>query len=283
MKTIKGFAPWIMTMIAIATMFISLGRASQVEAQLEGVSNANGIHLSQSTFGTATPQFEISNGGSNQSVVIRDSGGTPEVYIDADGGMTVNDLTVASQAASGDLDMQNNIISNIGVAGTDFGSDGSLTTAASITATAGGVNVVDGGLTVTAGGATVTAGGVTVDGGGLAVNAGLATFAGGINCTPQTEAVAADFVITPTSCILSLTSSVEVTSSATTGIITTTATSGDIVILSNNNASDAINIDGTGGTIECKANVALGASDTLTLWYNGVDEVWNCLAGYDNS
>jgi len=130
---------------------------------------------------------------------------------------------------------------------------------------------------------SVGVGGLTVDSGGLTVSAGLATFAGGVNCTPQTETVTATFVITPTSCLVSMTSNAEYTSSTTTGIITTTATDGDIVILQNNNPSAALNIDGTGGSIECKANVALGAGDTLGVLYNGTDEVWNCLFNYDNS
>jgi hypothetical protein len=137
--------------------------------------------------------------------------------------------------------------------------------------------------TWSAAGAPTLSNGLTVSSGGMTVSAGLAVFSGGINCTPQTATVAAGFVLTPTSCIISMTSSGEVTSSTTTGIITTTATSGDIVVLANNNAADVLNIDGTGGTIECKANVALGASDTLTLWYNGTDAKWNCLSSYDNS
>ncbi|GIK36561.1 MAG: hypothetical protein BroJett011_03940 [Chloroflexota bacterium] len=44
----------------------------------------------------------------------------------------------------GTLDMDNGAISNIGAAGTDFGSDGSLTTAAGVTVSAGNLTVSNG-------------------------------------------------------------------------------------------------------------------------------------------
>lgn len=52
-------------------------------------------------------------------------------------------LTVQEGGAffSSGLDMDSNAIQNIGAAGTDFGSDGSLTTAASITVTSGNLTV----------------------------------------------------------------------------------------------------------------------------------------------
>lgn len=142
-------------------------------------------------------------------------------------------------------------------------------------------NIVTKKLTVT--NDTTLQSGLTVDSGGVTVTGGLTTLSGGLNITPQTAVVTTAFVITPVSSIISLSSIGAATSSTATGIITTTATNGDIIILSNNNAADALTIDGTGGTVECKANVVLGAADTLTLWYNGADLVWNCLAGYDNS
>jgi len=115
----------------------------------------------------------------------------------------------------------------------------------------------------------------TVTQSGSVVMSGLPYF------PPQSEVVAAGFTITPTSRVVVLTSAAAVTSSATLAIITSTINAGTPLILRNGNASDVITIDGTGGTIECKANVALGASDTLTLVYNGL--VWNCLSSYDNS
>lgn len=120
------------------------------------------------------------------------------------------------------------------------------------------------------------------DGTVLDVQSGnTATFAGELIYGPQAETVAAGWSVTPTSPYVVMTSSAEVTSSTSTGIVTTTATAGQVVILRNGNASDVINVDGTGGTIECKADVAMGAGDTLTLIFNGTD--WNCISSYDNS
>lgn len=99
----------------------------------------------------------------------------------------------------------------------------------------------------------------------------------------QSETVTATFVITPTAPYISMTSNAAYTSSTTTPIITTTGTAGQLLVLQNNNAGDALIVDGTGGTVECKADVTLAAGDTLTLIYNAADLVWNCLAGYDNS
>lgn len=131
------------------------------------------------------------------------------------------------------------------------------------------------------GGLTIDSGGLTISSGGLSVTAGALTASGGLRLTAQTETVTGSWTITPTASYIVLTSTLEVTSSTTAAITTTAAVAGDIVVLRNGNASDAINIDGTGGTIECKADVALGASDTLTLIFNGTE--WNCIATYDNS
>lgn len=58
-------------------------------------------------------------------------------------------------------------------------------------------------------------------------------------------------------------------------------TTGKLLILHNIDATDVITIDGTGADVECKADIALGLEDTLTLIWNGDD--WNCIANYDNS
>lgn len=111
--------------------------------------------------------------------------------------------------------------------------------------------------------------------------AGDTTLAGDVIYTPQAATVAAGFSLAPTAQYVVMTSAAAVTSSTTVGIITSTATTGQLIILRNGNASDVIIFDGTGGTVECKANVALGASDTLTLIFNGA--AWNCVSSYDNS
>lgn len=107
------------------------------------------------------------------------------------------------------------------------------------------------------------------------------TVAGDWILAQQSETVTGSFSITPESPYIVLSSSLAITSSTTAPITTTGMTAGQMVILRNGNASDAIIIDGTGGTVECKANVTLGASDTLTLIFNGTD--WNCVSSYDNS
>jgi len=102
-----------------------------------------------------------------------------------------------------------------------------------------------------------------------------------LNFSAQTTlAIGADETITPTGTYQVITSTEAITCDTTTCIADGGET-GDVLILRNGNAADAITIDGTGANVECKANVALGASDTLMLIWNGSD--WNCLANYDNS
>lgn len=93
--------------------------------------------------------------------------------------------------------------------------------------------------------------------------------------------VTAGMVITPVSSLQPLTSGSAVTCDTTVCLVVAGFTAGDILILRNDNASDTVTIDGTGGTVECKSDVVLGAADTLTLLFDG--SVWNCIAYYDNS
>jgi len=102
-----------------------------------------------------------------------------------------------------------------------------------------------------------------------------------LGATEQTaEVVTAGSTIIPTGTYQPLTSATSVTVSTTIPITAGTFT-GQLLILVNENATNTITIDGTGGTVECKADVVLGAQDTLMLLWNGAD--WICLAGYDNS
>ena len=102
-----------------------------------------------------------------------------------------------------------------------------------------------------------------------------------INLSAQSAVVVtAGSTITPTGTYQVITSTAAVTTSTTTAIANGGET-GDLLILRNANASNAITIDGTGGNVECKSDVALGAGDTLLLIWNGSD--WNCLSSYDNS
>lgn len=114
--------------------------------------------------------------------------------------------------------------------------------------------------------------------GDLTGDATISTF---LDLAAQTAiSVTAAGIITPTGTYQPLTSAAWVTTSTSCAIYTGTVT-GRLLILENQNASDIITIDGTGGNVECKADVQLGAGDTLTLEWNGED--WYCLSGYDNS
>jgi len=99
----------------------------------------------------------------------------------------------------------------------------------------------------------------------------------------QSSTVTATFIITPVASYVVMTSSSEFSSSTTTPVITTTAIAGQVLILLNGNASDILNLDGVGGTVSCKANIAIGAGDTVTLIYESTDAVWYCLSNRDNS
>lgn len=132
---------------------------------------------------------------------------------------------------------------------------------------------VDGALSVD--GATALSGGVVGD------VTGNVLADDWLSISAQTAiSVTAGAIITPTGTYQPLTSAAPVTTSTTTAVANGAVT-GRLLILRNANAADAITIDGTGGNVECKANVALGAGDTLTLIWNGTD--WNCISSYDNS
>ena len=132
-------------------------------------------------------------------------------------------------------------------------------------------------------------GGITVDTANFTVNgttgavATLSTASVGtwVKLGAQTPfTVTGGVTITPTGTYQPISSASGVTCSTTTCIANGT-TAGDLLILRNANVSDTITIDGTGGNVECKTDVVLGAGDTLSLIWNGTD--WNCVAGYDNS
>jgi hypothetical protein len=104
-----------------------------------------------------------------------------------------------------------------------------------------------------------------------------------LNITPGTSITLTDgATLTSNGTFQPLTSASAVTTSATTSIADG-ARDGDLLILINDNASDVINVDGTGANVECKANVALGAGDTLALIWNDGKSNWYCLSNYDNS
>jgi hypothetical protein len=107
------------------------------------------------------------------------------------------------------------------------------------------------------------------------------TLSGKLRLRPQTVTITGSFIITPTRSNIVLSSSLAVTSSTTVAIITSTAGAGDVLLIRNDNASDAIVLDGAGGTLECGANITLGADDIVTVLYDGAGK-WRCTALRDN-
>lgn len=178
------------------------------------------------------------------------SGSTPITWA------VIRRLTVTSRAdILTVLNMNNFAITNIGAAGTDFSSTGSLTLANDLTVTDD---------------ATITDDLTAAD-----------VYAGDwLHLTASaTVAVGSAETITPLGSYQPITSTAGVTTSTSTAIANGSA-AGDVLILRNANASDAITIDGAGGNVECGGNIALGANDVLTLLWNGAD--WSCLALRDN-
>jgi hypothetical protein len=92
------------------------------------------------------------------------------------------------------------------------------------------------------------------------------------------ETIGAGETIDPTGTYHPITASGSVSTSAD-GIAVGTYT-GQLLLLVMEGAGD-VTVDGTGGNVECKANVALDTGDTLLLIWDGAD--WRCISNYDNS
>jgi len=88
-----------------------------------------------------TGSFKVGNATPNQTLNGED--GFVEGTLEISGTSYLQAATIA-----GTVNMSNNPVTNIGVAGTDFGADGSLTTAQTVTVSAGDVSVVTGNLVV---------------------------------------------------------------------------------------------------------------------------------------
>jgi len=100
----------------------------------QGVSNLNSLHLAVPTAqATGTPGLYVNNDSVARSIEVLNPSGTAVYAVDSDGAQTVG----------GNVDMGNNIIANIGAAGTDFGATGGLTLAAGLTVSDGDVVVAD--------------------------------------------------------------------------------------------------------------------------------------------
>lgn len=103
-----------------------------------------------------------------------------------------------------------------------------------------------------------------------------------LNLSAQsTISVTAGAIITPTGSYQPLTSAAAGAACDTSTCISSGGETGDLLILHNINSTGVITLDGTGGTVECKADVNLDAGDTISFVWNG--SAWNCVANYDNS
>lgn len=129
---------------------------------------------------------------------------------------------------------------------------------------------LDGNLTVAGTGSVTGAFTVTDD---LVVSSGFPVFE-----QATTLAVTAGNPITPTSGYQPITSTAEVTASATTALPDGDK-AGEVVILVNQNASDVIHVPDTANT-QLSAQADLGPHDTLHLLWDGAD--WVEVAQTDN-
>ena len=101
--------------------------------------------------------------------------------------------------------------------------------------------------------------------------------------TPQTTfVVVMSLPITPTGYYQPMTTSQPAVHNLVSPVAAPTDdTIGKLLLLHNIDSTDVITIDGTGTTVECKADIVLGVQDTLTLLWNGDD--WICTSTFDNS
>lgn len=242
-----------------------------------GVVNAEVAVIAPTAAGTATPAMVVDSlGAGNVLLDIRDSA-TPVFSINNGGGWT---STGAGAHASGQtVNSWAKVAAPTAIA---------TATPAMVVDSLGVSTILEVRdaatpvFTVRNGGEAVAANGLTITTGGLTVTAGDVAFTNGwINFGAQSTFTVVDTLpITPTGTFQPLDSSGAVACD-TSNCIEDGATVGDLLILQNINAADAITIDGTGGNVECKADVVLGAQDTLWLMWNGAD--WICLATHDNS
>lgn len=76
---------WLSVFAIIAAVGFFSMAMQPAQGQLEGVTNLNGLHLNQTSFGTATPQVMVQNGGSGVSLEVRNSSATPVWKVDGNG------------------------------------------------------------------------------------------------------------------------------------------------------------------------------------------------------
>jgi hypothetical protein len=280
-----------------------------------GVTNFGSIHLAD-TNSTATPVFMVNSTGPSVIAEFRD-GGTPiatwndgggfvagggmdlngqQLIMDADGDTSLTadtDDQIDVEIAGADdfvftantLEVQTGSVIDFNGTVANIDADADTTMQASVDdvitftigAAAGSLDVATGNLKV--GNGTPT---FTQDGEDAYVEGLLEIGGDQVDGAQSTFTVVYGIPITPTGKYQPLDSATSEAGNAASDIAAPTDdTIGKRLILHNINASQVITIDGTGATVECKADVVLGAQDTLELLWNGDD--WICISTYDNS
>jgi hypothetical protein len=135
---------------------------------------------------------------------------------------------------------------------------------------------VDGNIVVDG---TTTLDGNSVSSGDLSVGADFSV-TGLTTLVSQSLSITAAFIVTPTSSFVNLNPPFEITSTTDLPIAMSGITTGTLLLLRNDDATSNINLDGTGGSVECTADIVLEPSDIVMLIFNGT--AWNCLSNFDN-
>lgn len=247
-------------LVVFCLLFIIVGFSGNY-----GVSNMDSLHLSDFN-GTATPNFLVNQRGSGVIAEFQD-GGTP-IATWNNGGSFVSGGAIDLNAQQLIFDTDGDTISQAAI-------DDIITT--TIGAATGSFDIKTGNLKVGDGSPTFTQ-----DGEDAYVEGLLEVGGDQVDGAQSTFTVVYGIPITPTGKYQPITSVTSAAGEAASAIAAPTDdTIGKRLILHNINASQVITIDGTGTTVECKADIVLGAQDTLTLLWNGDD--WICISNYDNS
>lgn len=264
------------------------------KGQLESPSNLNGLHLSQSSFGTATPQLLIANSGNNKSIEVRNSSSTPVWSVNADGSTTgslgetnSSNLVVNAPTAIGTATPAV-LINNAGVSRLLEVQDGGTTifamnnggsssfAAPTAIATANPALIVDSAgvsnLLEVRDAATPQ---FTINNGGASTFASDLTTAGVVAWDDTDSALTGAQTITPTYSYLQVSPTAVLTITLATG----SAADGDLLIVHNLVATQTDIID-TGATVG-GGNINLGQDDIAIFIFG--DGVWVEIASPDNS
>jgi len=233
MNTKRGIALTVVLVLALSLGVVASCKkdrpAVDVDAQAAGVVD----FIIPTTQATATPGVVINNKSAGAVSLQVQAAGTPAFDVER----------------AGAVDMKNNVIKNIGNAGTDFGSTGGLTLA--------------NGLTVTTGGATITAGGLTVAAGVFAPSFANLTVTDGDTITPTVTVYAID------------------TAGAVTATLAASASEGQLLILINDDANATIIADTNLRSSDGNAITLAGAYDVAVFVYQ--DSEWLLIATSANS